>query len=394
MSKIKVNSLEGVGASTPAISIDNTSGTCTANITNNLSNRNLLINGAMNVSQRGTPTAASSYTTAGYGACDRWRLRAINTDQAAFVTSQESDAPTGSGFSKSLKIQTNTVETSLDSNEIFHVSQLIEAQNLQHLNNGTSSALPVTLSFWVKAYQVGTYVVNLYKNDNTQRQITATYTISTQNTWEFKTMTFSGDTSGGGIADDTGTGFSLYWILASGSNFTGTTSTSWGNYADGGFANGQTVNIMSSTDNYFYLTGVQLEVDHTGSGKPTDFEHRSYSQELALSQRYFYKIIGTSDDMAGIGFTQSSSDNYFNMEFPVPMRDYPTLTGSATPARFFSANNGQDFNLNSLSLSSNMTNANPKRVMLYVSQAGTAGGLGGALHFQDQEGFLEFSAEL
>ena len=98
--------------------------------------------------------------------------------------------------------------------------------------------------------------------------------------------------------------------------------------------------------------------------------------------------------MAGIGFAQSSSDNYFNMEFPVPMRDYPTLTGSATPARIFSSNNGQDFNLNAMSLSSNMTNANPKRVMLYVSQAGTDGGLGGALHFQNVEGFLSFSAEL
>ena len=105
-------------------------------------------------------------------------------------------------------------------------------------------------------------------------------------------------------------------------------------------------------------------------------------------------MTGNNDDMAAIGFAASSSDNYFNVEFPVPMRDYPTLTGSATAARFYSANVGQDFNLNSLSLSSNMTNANPKRVMLYVDQGGTSGGYGGVLHFQEASGFLEFSAEL
>ena len=322
MSEIKVNSIKGVGASTAAITVNNTDGTCTANITNNLSNRNLIINGAMQVAQRGTPTAASSYTTAGYGACDRWRLRAINTDQAAFVISQESDAPTGSGFSKSIKIKTNTAESSLDSNEIFHVSQPIEAQNLQHLDNGTSSALPVTLSFWVKAYQVGTYVINLYKSDNTQRQITATYTISTQNTWEFKTMTFPGDTSGGGIADDVGTGFQIYWILAAGSNFTGTTSTSWGNYADGGFANGQTVNIMSSTDNYFYLTGVQLEVGSVA----TDFEHRSFAQELLLCQRYFYKH-NSPPNIHAYGYgTSPGSNSLIQLPQTVEMRVVPSFT--------------------------------------------------------------------
>ena len=96
--------------------------------------RNMIINGDMNIAQRGTPTSAASYTSGGYAACDRWRLRAISTDEADFVVSQESDVPTGSGFSRSLKIKTNTVENTLDSNEIFHVSQPIEAQDLQHLN--------------------------------------------------------------------------------------------------------------------------------------------------------------------------------------------------------------------------------------------------------------------
>ena len=282
----------------------------------------MIINGDMNIAQRGTPTSAASYTSGGYAACDRWRLRAISTDEADFVISQESDAPTASGFTKSIKIKTNTVESALASDEIFHVSQRIEAQDLQHLKYGTSSALPTTLSFWVKAYQTGTYAINVYKPDSPNRQITATYTISASNTWEFKTMTFPGDTAGGGITDDTGTGLQIYWLLATGTDYTGTTSTSWDNYANGGFANGQAVNIMSSTDNYFYLTGVQFEV----GSQATAFEHRSYVEELRLCQRYFVK----NTLVSGCGKAYNSASDGFRwwVSFPTQMRNTPTMTTS------------------------------------------------------------------
>ena len=278
--------------------------------------RNMIINGDMNIAQRGTPTSAASYTSGGYAACDRWRLRAISTDEADFVISQESDAPTASGFTKSIKIKTNTVESALASDEIFHVSQRIEAQDLQHLKYGTSSALPTTLSFWVKAYQTGTYAINVYKPDSPNRQITATYTISASNTWEFKTMTFPGDTSGGGIANDNGTGFQIYWLLATGTDYTGTTSTSWDNYANGGFANGQAVNIMSSTDNYFYLTGVQFEV----GSQATAFEHRSFGEELRLCQRYYQ--VGSS---IGAGYGSANGYARAGSVYATQMRATPTL---------------------------------------------------------------------
>ena len=184
-------------------------------------------------------------------------------------------------------------------------------------------------------------------------------------------------------------GLNVNWILCAGSGRHVSATSSWTSSGNA-LATSNQVNLWDDADNYFRMTGCQLEIGTTA----TEFEYRSFGDELSLCQRYFYKIIGTSDDMAAIGFAQSSSDNYFNMEFPVPMRDYPTLTGSATAARFYSANVGQDFNLNSLSLSSNMTNANPKRVMLYVDQGGTSGGYGGVLHFQEASGFLEFSAEL
>ena len=279
--------------------------------------RNMIINGDMNIAQRGTPTSAASYTSGGYAACDRWRLRAISTDEADFVISQESDAPTASGFTKSIKIKTNTVESALASDEIFHVSQRIEAQDLQHLKYGTSSALPTTLSFWVKAYQTGTYAINVYKPDSPNRQITATYTISASNTWEFKTMTFPGDTAGGGITDDTGTGLQIYWLLATGTDYTGTTSTSWDNYANGGFANGQAVNIMSSTDNYFYLTGVQFEV----GSQATAFEHRSFGEELRLCQRYYQ--VGSS---IGAGYGSANGYARAGSVYATQMRTTPTLS--------------------------------------------------------------------
>ena len=308
----------GIEASGIGITVANINGTQIGG------RRNMIINGAMTVAQRGTPTSASSYTSGGYGACDRWRLRAISTDQAAFVISQESDAPTGSGFTKSIKIATSTAESSLDADEIFHVSQRIEAQDLQHLKYGTSSALPTTLSFWVKAYQTGTYAVNVYKPDSPNRQITATYTISAQNTWEFKTMTFPGDTAGGGITNDTGTGLQIYWLLATGTDYTGTTSTSWANYANGGFANGQAVNIMSSTDNYFYLTGVQFEV----GSQATAFEHRSYGEELTLCHRY-YRV---QSKTRGSGANDNANYVMLN-SFPLSphMRNTPTVAmyGSA-----------------------------------------------------------------
>ena len=278
--------------------------------------RNMIINGDMNIAQRGTPTSAASYTSGGYAACDRWRLRAISTDEADFVISQESDAPTASGFTKSIKIKTNTVESALASDEIFHVSQRIEAQDLQHLKYGTSSALPTTLSFWVKAYQTGTYAINVYKPDSPNRQITATYTISASNTSEFKTMTFPGDTAGGGITDDTGTGLQIYWLLATGTDYTGTTSTSWDNYANGGFANGQAVNIMSSTDNYFYLTGVQFEV----GSQATAFEHRSFGEELRLCQRYYQ--VGSS---IGAGYGSANGYARAGSVYATQMRATPTL---------------------------------------------------------------------
>ncbi len=364
----------GIEASGIGITVANLNG-------GQFSNRNVIINGACRVAQRSN--LATSQT--GFGAVDRFQL--LSTGASRFTLSQNDGPGVQYGLPSALKFETTTADSAVAATDYMYLDTRLEGQDLQRFQKGSSDAKQFTLQFWIKLAVEGTYVVQLFDADNS-RHVVANYTVSSANTWEKKIITFPADTTGS-FDNDNARSLDVRWHFMGGSNYRGgTQQTTWGSIVATNMLEGMGNAVSSTGDNF--ITGMQLEV----GPQATSFEHRSFGQELALCQRYFYKIIGTSDDMAAIGFAQSSSDNYFNMEFPVPMRDYPTLTGSATPARFFSANIGQDFNLDSLSLSSNMTNANPKRVMLYVNQGGTSGGYGGALHFQNEEGFLEFSAEI
>ena len=323
MSKIKVNSLEGVGASTPAISIDNSSGTCTANITNNLSNRNLIINGAMLVAQRGTTTTTNGYLI------DRFRSNLGGLDQMQFTMSQSTDAPTG--FRKSLKFDVTTAETGgIGSDEYAGLRYIAEAQDVAHLLHGTSAAKTFTLSFHVKAYQTGTYVVNFYVGDSA-RIYNATYTISQSATWEKKTLTVVGDTSGSGINVDNGHGIYINWFFASGSAYTSSSSAlnQWSNYQDASWAHGQAVDITTSTNNYFQLAGVQFELGSVA----TDFEHRTFAQELELCRRYYQKSYNyTTAPSTATNTGANIHTAYANVGHAgyaiqlAPMRNTPTAT--------------------------------------------------------------------
>jgi len=287
--------------------------------------RNLIINGAMQVAQRGTSTTMS--TSDSKYLCDRWRVKTANADNVAMTISQDATSyPTD--FGQCLKIDITTAETTLDSNEYLQVQQRIEAQNLQHINNGTSSAKSLVLSFYVKAYQAGNYVVAIYKDDNTARLITLPYTINASATWERKVLVIPADTSGGGIANDTGIGYQLDWFLAAGSGYTSTDSTSWINYASTGYAYGQAVNTMSSTDNYWQITGVQLEV----GSQVTPFEYRGVGDEIALCQRYYYRWTASSASAyAWMGMSYSTTTCFGIIRtLPVTMRATPTTSVSGT----------------------------------------------------------------
>ena len=287
--------------------------------------KNLIINGAMQINQRGTTSTGGS-SALHYGACDRWRMYQENT-ATAYTLSQDSNSP--DGFGSSYKVDVTTADSTLDAADRTDLIYRFEGNELQHLKKGTASAESVTLSFWVSSPKTGTHIVEFYDLDNV-RQISKAYTVNSANTWEYKTITYAGDTIGAYGNDANASVQISFWLMA-GSNFTsGTLNTSWGSVTAANRAVGQ-VNVMDSTSNNFYLTGVQLEVGDTA----TDFEHRSYGEELALCQRYYEKL-GNPDGVSGNVFfgitsaTNATSARGPRIDFKVTKRATPTmaLTGS------------------------------------------------------------------
>ena len=251
----------GIEASGIGITVANINGTHVGG------RRNLIDNGAMRVAQRGTyfPNVANNAYT-----LDRFML--IHPYGDYFDVTQSTDSP--DGFSKSYKLDINTVDSSIGSGQYVAIRQRIEAQNLQQLAFGTSAAKTITLSFYVRSNKTGTFAINIQQTDNSSKQVSAPYTINSADTWERKTFTFAGDTSGV-INDDTGTGLTILWWLSAGSTFnSGTSRSTFTAHADADAAVGCNVNILDSTSNNFYLTGVQLEVGSVA----TDFEHKSFDE--------------------------------------------------------------------------------------------------------------------
>ena len=261
----------------------------------NTGRRNLIINGAMQVVQRGT---VSSLTGSSYGGPDRFRLGLSGAGTHRILES--STVPSGAGFASSWRLDCTTADTSITSADQISCQYRIEGQDLQELKKGTSSAEKVTLSFWVRSSLTGTYVVELNDKDNT-RHIAKTYTISQADTFEYKTLTFDGDTTGA-FDNDNARSLQINWWPAAGSTYTsGTLATSWASEVSANRAAGLNVNLASSTDNNWYLTGVQLELGENAS----DFEHRSFGEELTLCQRYF-QVVGNSAYFAGNGVGSAS----------------------------------------------------------------------------------------
>ncbi len=301
-----------------------------------LSNRNLIINGAMQVSQRGT-----SAVTVGAGSFLIDRFKTYSATDGAYTIEQSTDAP--DGFTTSLKAQVTTADTSIAAGQYAYWPYYIEARDLQHLSYGTSSAKTITLSFFVKSSKTGVYTIALYKSDSTACIFTHEYTISSANTWEKKTITISptaGSTSfvtssGGSIVNGNQVGLQVTFNLSFGSDFTGGTSNSWAGNATA-YSTTNAVNWMDSTSNNFYLTGVQLELGETA----TPFEHRSYGDELARCQRYYYQLVQGSYMIVGMNDSTSNCETTFGL--PVEMRVDPTLGTSGTPSQYTIRQNGSN----------------------------------------------------
>jgi len=246
--------------------------------------KNIVINGDMRIAQRGT-----SATSAGGGfifnTIDRLMTRNNGSNTARYTNTQSTDSPGLGGFKYSYKLEVTTAKGTLNSNQYQGVSTRIEGQNLQHLCFGTSNAKSTTLSFWVKSNTTGQYSCHI-SNWNNSRNISRPYTINTANDWEKKTITIPGDTTTV-IPNDTGIGFEIGWCLATTSFYNdGTDGGVWHATSDAGKRHsGQVVEFGGTIGDTWYLAGVQLEVGKNA----TEFEHRSYGEELALCQRYYYR---------------------------------------------------------------------------------------------------------
>ena len=313
--------------------------------------RNIVINGDMAVSQRGTSFAANGYTL------DRFTMDE-STDGAVTVT-QDTDVPAGYGFAKSLKVDCTTADGTIAAAQYCAFTTSFEGQNLQYLKYGTSSAESLTLSFWVKSVKTGTYCISFVKDagGETRYECPIEYTISSASTWEKKTITLTptaGSTtlitnSAGAIVNSNAKGFRVIFTLAAGSNFHATNNT-WVAGSDKLGTSSQ-VNFLDSTSNNFWITGVQLEAGSVA----TDFEVETFGQNLQRCQRYYEKSYNYADPPAttgsggsnGLQFGGATANIDASVLMSVRKRAAPTLTvydlaGTSNKASYYTGswNNG------------------------------------------------------
>ena len=282
-----------------------------------LGQRNMVTNGNMAISQRSGTTA---YTTINSYTLDRWKIEHNALDNLAFEVTQSTTVPDAFHGGYSLKYQTKTVESAIASDEFLALVQFFEGLNLQRLCYGTSSAKTMTLSFWIRSSLTGTFGVSLYQYDGGD-VIGGTYTISSADTWEYKTVSFVGNT-GDAIANDNTSGFKVQWCLGMGSNYTGTANTTWTSYTDAKRWNGHTQSALLTTDeSTWHITGVQLELGEVA----TEFEHEAYGDTLRKCQRYYYVAAEGNDEPLGSGVAESATSSSWTMPFPVTMRASPSI---------------------------------------------------------------------
>lgn len=308
-----------------------------------LSNRNLIHNGAMKIAQRGT--SETGVTTAKY-VCDRWLLALSSL--GTWTVEQSTDAPTG--FANSFKATCTTADASPAAGDYAIIVHRMEAQDLQHLEYGTSNAESLVLSFYVKSNKTGSASLDIMQNDNSNKQFTKGYTISAANTWEQKKITIPGDTAGL-INNDNGIGLILDWWQNSGSTYTGGSHNAAWEAATNANRNADNLGVGGTNNDYFAITGVQLEVGSVA----TTFEHRSFGEELTRCERYFEKSFSYSDP-PGTATTDgalshrktgnSTSYTGFNIRFGTRKRAAPTIglynTNNSTVGQIRS--NNQNFN--------------------------------------------------
>ena len=347
---------------------------------NIVQSKNIIINGDMQIAQRATSTA--SVSSNGYHTLDRWQTN-LSTAGGVWTQSQDTDVPTGQGFANSIKMDCTTADSSLAAGDRCIIQQAIEGQNLQYLKKGTSSAQSLTVSFWIKSVKTGTYILELYDNDNT-RQISKSYTVSSASTWEKKTVTFAGDTTGAFGNDNAASLYLNFWLAAGSTYSGGTLNTSWAANTNANRAVGQ-VNLADSTSNDCWITGIQMEAGDTAS----EFEFLPYDVNLAKCQRYYLLVVDGAGSF-GTGCSITTSQFLPIVDHPVTMRANPTL--SYASGSYYAVNQtGGNITVDTLAL--NQQNVN--QTMFTMSNATfTRAGDSGVAFCLTSDAFIGLAAEL
>lgn len=338
---------------------------------NNQTFRNRIINGAMMIDQRNNGASVSINGTTLFPV-DRFKITAGGG--GVISASRSTTAPTG--FVNSLSNTVSTADSSIAAGDIYVIDYFGEGFNTADLGFGTANAQPVTLSFWVRSSVTGTYGVRIANGSFTRTYLT-TYVINSANTWEYKTVTIAGDTTGTWNTDNS-VGIAVSWDLGSGTNWNGT-GNAWqaGNF----LRTAGCVNWIGNSGATFFITGVQFEEGTAAS----PFEFRQYGTELALCQRYFQIFRGSQYLNQSAGAAATTGLIYFNKPLMVEMRATPTFSSSGT----FHAD-GTTYTLVTLS----MPDASPSNVRLNGTGSGFTAGQAYMLTHQTTNSSISFSAEL
>ena len=393
MSTLKVDAIRHNSATSDAITT-HSDGTCTAKLTSvggsQLSHRNIFINGAMLVAQYGT-----SSTTNGYGSVDRFYVGNNGVDEAP--THSQADISAGTtpytlGFRKSLKITNGNQTSGAGAADYIFINMAQEAQNLATSGwNYKSSSSFITLSFWIKSSVAQNFFFQFDVRDGTRQNYVMETGSLTADTWTKVTKVIPGN-SNLTIDNDNGVGayitFGVFW----GTNYTASMSLeTWGAANDSAKSPDNPTSWYNTNDAPLEFTGIQLEVGDTA----TTFEHLPYAEELRRCQRYFFNITGDNGSRTGIpGYANATNELRCMVQFPVPMRALPTVSGSSTAMVFDSQDDSASFNCSSLVAGGAPTTSNPTQMCIEVSTSGMTNGQGGQLEFRAANGFINFSAEL
>ncbi len=353
-------------------------------------NRNVIINGAMNCSQRSTSVtgigASSDYFT-----CDRWKITTGNTAGRLTMT-QTADGP--SGFANCIKLDCTTADTSIAADEITILGQSLEGFDVQAFAKGTSDAKPFAVSFYVKGNASATYVAELYDHDNT-RNITQAFSVTTD--WTRVELTFPADTTGA-LDDDNAASLTFQIWVHAGSTYSGGTfaDNTWASVTQANRYAGSRTSFFDSTDRTFFITGVQLEVGQN----PTEFESEPFERTLAKCYRYTQRL-PHFDNTAGSGYAaictvgrnDSTVQNASAAMLPVPMREDPAIESQSGSFRVHHANAGTALSA-SIATDDNIATSGMIHFLATVSSGLTAGDGGQLQQNNDVDAHLIIEAEL